>query len=525
MSDGSRSLRNHVAQSTSRPSGRLRLITHHVERARHARYSLGADLIMRVRSNPVAFLSSALKGGPEVPAGLRAERERIYRHGEQHGHNAVWVDEIIEPNRGPDPFVAIDDFLYELEQSKLYLALVATDWPGSPVTVGSERANATFFETELFYAAALGRPIAVIVRSDISVPPDTATLLALLRRALPTAAWFSVASSRAAEVLAKGLIDDAAAGRRSAVRDRGTFGAMLTHWWNWREPDTTSRGLRWLDDKFIPTSRGPHASIVEECLRTAFSVDSERQRLCRLWIAARELMGAPYGQTRDEHWLGLWNSFLGNWNTSAAWYGLHGHGELGYLAALHSLDDVRDVARRRNPKLSDDPEWDRPFGSLGSAYYAAAKRVASRQCRSRGLKKALEYLALATSRDPIGLSNILAIRGSVLHRLHAYPAAVETYREVMRLRTTHGASDGSLGEAMSELGFGLLFVLRWRQARTLLREGVNLMEQARYGAGFLVRAKRKYAAALFLTGHLREARSQRAEAAHLAARTSVGVAG
>lgn len=481
---------------------------------------------MRTRPNPLVFLSSALKGGPIVPKGIRPERQRIYEHGQQYGHNAVWVDEIIEPNRGPDPFGAIDDFLSELENSKLYLALIATDWPGSRITVGTERANATFFETELFYAAVLGRPIAVIYRTDVPIPPDTAELIGLLQRALPRITWCPVTTAQHAEESAKHLVDQVAAGRIVDCRNRrGDFGSILHQWWRWREPDNNAPGLRWLDGRFVPVEHAPNQDVVEECLRLASVAGNERKRLSRLWIASRELMGVPHSLTKDESWLLLWNRVLSGWSTAAAWYGLHGHLELGYMGALFSLDDVRTAGHRLNPKLLNDPDWDRPFASLGSAYYAASHRVASRRYRQLGLNKALQFVDQAVSADPLSRSNVLAIRASILLKMHAYSASIDTYHQVLSIRQASGAPMGSIGEAMTELGFGLLFKLEWRRGRELLREGVALMEQASYGPGFITRGKRKYAASLLLSGQIREARRQYASARATAEASSIGVTG
>jgi hypothetical protein len=461
-----------------------------------------------------------------VPAGLRAERQRIHEYGQQYGANAVWVDEIIEPSRGiTDPFEAIDDFLYGIGAVAALLGLGRDRL----ARFADHRRYRTRQHHVLRNRAVLCRgpwpSVVVIHRADITLPPDTAALLELLRSALPRVAWLPVRSSREAEDVAKRVVDDVASGRHSAHPSGRELGSILYLWWRWREPSSESPGLRWLDRRWISPQRRPEPSVVEESLRLASTVGSERQRLCRLWIAARELMGVPYDSLRDEYWLTQWNRFLRRWNNSAAWYGLHGHAELGYLSALHSLDDVCQGARSANRALVDDPDWDRPLGSLGSAYYAAAKRVASRAFRRRGLRKALGFLDQATFRDAVGHSNVLAVRGSVLHALHAYAASVDTYRAVLRLREKGGATSGAVGEAMAELGFGLLFVLRWPEALSRLREGVRLMEDAGYGAGFLVRAKRKYATGLVLTGQILEARRQRVEAQELARRASIGTAG
>jgi tetratricopeptide (TPR) repeat protein len=195
------------------------------------------------------------------------------------------------------------------------------------------------------------------------------------------------------------------------------------------------------------------------------------------------------------------------------------------MGALYSLDDIRTAGHQIDPRLTDDPEWDRPFAPLGSAYYAAAHRVASRYYRELGLRKALALLDRATSRDALSRSNVLAIRGSVLQKLYAYSASVDTYREVLRLRQTSGAAPASVGEAMAELGFGLLFTLRWKQGRDLLQEGVTLMEQSTCRPGFVARGKKKYAASLFLTGNLRAARRQYTEARSISEQASIGIIG
>lgn len=459
-----------------------------------------------------------------MPDGFRLERERIYLHGEQYGHNAVWVDEIIERGRVADPLVAIDDFLFELQRSKVYLAMIATDWPGSQITVAGEKANTTFFETELFYAAVLGRPIVVIMRTDIPIPPETRNLLSMLQRVLPRGAWYTEASARAVEERAKRVVDQAGAPKlRDLAPKRHAFGEVLRQWWTWREPTGNTPGLRWLDGRFLPIKGAPSQAIVEECLRLTPAAASERQRLSRLWIAARELMGVPYGRVRDELWLSLWNRVLTAWNSAAAWYGLHGHLELGYMAALYSLDDIRKLGRAASPPLEDDPAWDPPNMSLASAYYAAAHRVSSWRLRRVGLRKALYLLDTAIVRDPLAESNYLAIRGSVLQKLMAFRSSVATYRRVLHIREMSPlAAHGSIGEAMTELGFGLLFTLRWREGRDLLREGVRIMEIANYRSGFIVRAKRKLAAGLFLTGDLRGARRERDAANQLAIASRVG---
>lgn len=106
----------------------------------------------------------------------------------------------------------------------------------------------------------------------------------------------------------------------------------------------------------------------------------------------------------------------------------------------------------------------------------------------------------------------------------AFNASVETYRDVLRIReSSPAASQGSVGEAMTELGFGLLFTLQWKEARTMLRKGVHMMEEASYRPGFIVRGKKKLAVSLLLSGDIRGARRARHEAEELAVVSRIGI--
>ena len=275
------------------------------------------------------------------------------------------------------------------------------------------------------------------------------------------------------------------------------------------------------------SARRPEPWSFEESLRLASSVGSERQRLCRLWIAARELIGIIQDSLRDEYWLTQWNRFLRCWNNSAAWYGLHGHAELGYLSALHSLDDVCQGARSANPALVDDPDWDRPLGSLGSAYYAAAKRVASRAFRRRGLAEG--------SRLP-GSGDVQRRSRPLERSCGSWKRAPRVSRvHPLRLTLTEPSSDFARRAGPRRAPSARL----WRnsalafcsscarpEALSRLREGVRLMEDAGYGAGFLVRAKRKYTDRISSNrSNLGGAASARVEAQELARRASIGTAG
>jgi hypothetical protein len=72
---------------------------------------------VRLRPNPLVFLSSTVRGDVAVPLGLEALRRRLYLHGQKYGANSVWVDERSQPRADDaDPLDAVDDFLGELDR-------------------------------------------------------------------------------------------------------------------------------------------------------------------------------------------------------------------------------------------------------------------------------------------------------------------------------------------------------------------------------------------------------------------------
>lgn len=152
-----------------------------------------------------------------------------------------------------------------------------------------------------------------------------------------------------------------------------------------------------------------------------------------------------------------------------------------------------------------------PGGPLASAYYSIAKK----SYRRRNLKKALWHLERGMNEKSSDLSGLYAIRGSIHRQLGRFFKAVDDYRTTLELREKSDAPETQIGEALSELGFGYLFLGRWIKAVNCLERGSKMLEQTP-PSGFLVRAKRKLAIAYRVTGRLTKARELKAEADRLA---------
>lgn len=464
------------------------------------------------RPNPIAFLSSTVTG-------LEDLRRQAHAFGQQFGRDSIWVEEAIRPGSAGG-LAAADMMLEELERSQIFVALLASNRHGTAVPVDGQDSQVSYFELEIFYAALLQCPVVIVAVGGVASDARLAPLLAALSQDAPRSSVSIVSDLHEAALRVEQIVTKAASGtHKYSSLSAKAYGHLLE--WKWRN----APNVAWLGGNYPPGPVTPNLEVIRACLDEASSSASHKEKLARVWIASRELTGVPYWTKAGRSWLPEWRRVLSAYNKAAGWYGLHGHIDLGYLAALNSIRELCSVAVREDDSLRDNPLWQPPYSSMASAYHALGRRVASWRSRRLALSRALALVDLAKTDDRIGEANVLSIKGSILRAQMHFGAAAHAYRRVLRLRQEASAPDGQIGEAMTELGHGLLFLGKWVEGRSLLIEGVQLMEDAGYSAGFLVRAKRKLAMALRLTGAFHDAREQARQARDLATATGIGRAG
>lgn len=468
-----------------------------------------------MHSEPYAFLSSPVYGLEEV-------RQRI--HGlELPDGRSIWVDEIDRPRAiaTVDPFDTIDDLFALVRKSSAFLVLLSKGRYGTSIKVGGPHAHVSFWEAELFYAVLSGKPVQVFVLDDFAPDPKLSSLLSILDFALPRESWSgphspsSVAGSVHEYLLAQ-LNDERTLGAPRSVQSRLTE-SFYTH----RGLDAVggaaaTEELRFLDGHLYDPTVEPNLDVVKRLLATVTRLQDEEKRLSRLWLVFRELSGSTIENPKNADLLPYWNTFFGAWASAGSWYGLHAHLHLGVLSALTVQARVRErMVSLASREWQDEPTL-YPGGALASSRYSIARKIGRRKLKNRLLQAATRDLERELSEGSGDPANLYAIRGSIYRQMGRYLAGVRDYEEVFRLRKLSNASEGKLGEALSELGFGYLFCLRPFKGRDLLRDGVKLLSHGDSRTGFLIRAKRKLAIAYALTGSLRMARQEREEAQHLA---------
>ncbi len=456
---------------------------------------------------PYAFLSSICRELGDV-------RAEIFERGRGVDGRLVYVDERVFPilnGAEPSPLETTDHLLRTLRQSEIVIVLLGGTRHGSPIEVEGHASRVSYFEIELFCSAVLRKPIFLYVLEGFSPEPQLRSLLEILGPGLPR--W-----SSGRRWSARDVVEDIELLLRSRRRLSDLQPWMLrrpaVHLLAQRLYGARQSHLQFLSGRMGVEPDGCNADLVQKILNEQLAESNEEQRLSRLWIAVRELMRAPYTASRHADLLPLWNRVLSRWASSAAWYGLHGYLELGQLAALLSMAEVR---RRMQllPGHADDPSAQYPGGPLASARYSSAKLLLRPRDRSALRHEALSNVERALAGPGRNRANLLAIRGSIRRVSGDLSGAIGDYEEVLQLRQEMGAGPGAVGEALSELGYAYLLKGSLRRGREMMAEAVRLCA-ARERRGFLVRAKRKLSVAYLATGHPMKAHDEWIEARALA---------
>jgi tetratricopeptide (TPR) repeat protein len=378
-----------------------------------------------------------------------------------------------------------------VRETDCFVAVLTERW-GSEIDVdGIGKVPTSFLEIELLEAALLQKPSYIFFLKGFTPSPALEQLITILRPAFPGIVMEQLDED---EILRRiewlvirvqtPLLRQLALHRphRRQLVD-ALFGLRHRPYRINEEPPP----IRFLDNLADSTIDPSRANLVEPLLDRARKEPNFQNRLLILWFAIRALMSVPYTAPGNRSFAPLWADVLGEWNSAAAWYGLHGHAAMGCLASLGSLAEIRS-----STSLSG-PGHELPHGPIASAYYSIAKN-AGRAAEIYGL--ALKHVNAALALDPTN-TNVLAIRGSTYLQLRNTDAAIEDYKAVARERKP--LEDGTFGEALTELGHALIIAGRAREGLNDLERGVELMK--RYPRpGFEIRGIRKLAVGYARTG-------------------------
>ena len=411
-----------------------------------------------------------------------------------HPWRPIWMAEdfeALDPASPLQPLEKVQLCLDGVREAECFIAII-TRRHGSQIPVrDGDTVPTSFFEAELFEAALLEKPSFVFLLEGYEPEPRLEALLKLLKPCFPNMELIPVSADtirRRVEHIVKhysrpGWLRPLL--RPPKLRETVRALARLRH----RRYDPRNEGppIRFLGGSFDPTVAPLRPDLIEHLLESAISARTQQERFTLLWFALRSLMGSPFIDPAHASTRHLWDRCLAAWNSSGAWYGLHGHLDLGCLAALGSLGDLR--------KLSGHPA---PHAAFASEYYSIARLAGSHDF----FDLALDHVGKAIEVSGGKQRGELAIRASIYRSTGKLDAAIKDYETVAaQARETGGPA---YGEALSELGFAQMLNGNGRQGLDFMENGLELM-RGEPASGFTVRAMRKLA-----IGHARRARFGRA---------------
>ncbi len=467
-----------------------------------------------------AFLSSPVNG-------LRDLRQEVGALPLPDNHT-IWVEEVdnyrtSKELKKEDPFGYTLEVLFRrIREAQIFLVLLGVDRYGSGLRMGNEIAHVSYWEAEIYYAILLGKRVHIIEVEGFQANRKLEVLLNMLRAALPRAAWAGpYGKSKVVRAIHKYLLEQIDTSTDQLKVSNRLRSTLVNGFFRQRGTDGSGgaaekESLQFFDGSFTDTTVIPNESIIIKLLNEVQSLTNEEGRLTRLWVVFRELSCPSASRFDQRDLLVYWNKFYKEWATAGSWYGLHGHTNLAVLPAMVQQAKVRNQMRKLGSLAWRDEDINYPGGALASSRYSIAGLSKSLSVRRFLLRAALEDLNRSIHNGSGDTANLFAIRGSVYRKLGVVWAAVKDYELVLHDRQKSAASEGAIGEAMSELGFGYLFQLRFWKGRSLLEEGVSLLSTSNTRQGFLIRAQRKLAVSYFLTGHPKRAREILADARALA---------
>jgi hypothetical protein len=479
------------------------------------------------------FLSSVYMDSPEQGDEHHLTiRRRLWEYGQTHHSLTVWVAEYAA--KGLDSaswFEIADTCIDNLRDSDVFIALLYRRG-GNPIWLNeaSGTTTASYFELELLHASLLGKPAFFFTIDGYEPEPALAQVIDLVRLSTTPSQW-----SHGTESEIESLIEDIAA-HMAAVRAAGLtvnrFTDAVSDLRSFTDVETEIASTR---ISFLhglePVDRSSFSLSRVDVLLAALSDDNLGRaknmaaRLSRAWMAMRELAKVDMRDI-DATIAQRWQAASAAWPSPASWLKMHGPLRAGVLAGLQSQQELR-----QRGYLADQAF---PFGAYASEAYSIAKVSQTRRWQVRRLKAAVVLArrhAEAHSANPSGALAIKASATLQLARLGrpwlAFDALAD-YRAALSIRERLGASNFAIGEAMTEWAFaeyqvGRVLFWKRKQALARLAEGVGLLDSddPLGHAGFVIRAKDKFAEALRAEGQDAAAEAQIRQADELARKAGI----
>ena len=247
-----------------------------------------------------------------------------------------------------------------VSQCEFFVAFISTRI-GSRVIIEDSIQQCSFFEMELFVAVLLQKPILIFQLDNFNPGPRIVRLLNLLQRISP-AGFKMVEGKKSESEIIKELDKLLTLKAKSKIYKIPTNLYVDNFFFERHKEYNVYRELPNINflDNFLSDSKikMPDKENFEIILTKVKNTDNYYYKLCLLWMAIRKLRRVPYFEKKYESFKFYWIQILEEWASASAWYQLHGHIHLGYLATSVTLCKIKSTKTNFNPL----------HGAFGSAY-------------------------------------------------------------------------------------------------------------------------------------------------------------
>lgn len=375
------------------------------------------------------------------------------------------------------------------------------DGRGSP---GGPLSRVSFFEAEIFAAAALRKPVFLFM--DPALKPDDGLASALSVLVSPNSGAVIITGTRS-ELAAHW--SDLLEGRLVA-REPLNLPALVDFWARrrtraHRAEEVHDPRLGFIDVWSFGGTGDPESATRQLAALRNPPVMAERElshlgKLVILWSAWRDLAPDGRGLERDPVVRRLAQEILGLWTISASWLGLHSHIDLSPWAAAN---EQRAFAHD-SPNLWRELSVRHPDHARASTLYSIAQNA----CRPRDLYLTAIDIVTSMRRTGEAFENARSVRAKAAMRLAALNLkrdgwrlgdALQDLHKAVAWRKRQSADAFGYGDALVELGLCEAKASKGYMGVERIIEGLAIMTDAS-GArptveqqGFLARAHKTLA--------------------------------
>ena len=230
---------------------------------------------------PKAFISS-----------LATEHSLLRKAIKEDYGDAVWIAEYSAPElKGKIDLEIIDTCTDFIEEANSFICIFAGR-RGTRVKIGQRIASATHFETELFHAAVMGKPIYVFVAKGFDPDPSLRGILEILQATVEPKRWEQQLTDKQIRSEIGRILKNKTPRITNCFLKKFVFNLFKARRGIIRRDQPLTEFFA--GDTLVNDRMEPDLSLVDSILLSLNEEPDQRKKLSRIYIALREILNRPF---------------------------------------------------------------------------------------------------------------------------------------------------------------------------------------------------------------------------------------